>query len=225
MRNGSTVLAAGVAAMVLSGCADNWTGPSWVEPGSRRLATEARPVAGFHSVAVSGAGQLIVEQTGVESLEITAEDNLLPFVVSEVRNGRLDLGLAPGSGAAPTRAVVYRLGVRRLDWIHASGASHIELADFDAEHLGLDLSGASSAAARGSVRWLELSASGASRLRAPGLRSRLATVALSGASQGVLRVDERLEASLSGVSLLEYLGDPVVASSVSGGSIVRRVGP
>jgi hypothetical protein len=214
-----------MAALVLSGCADDLTGPCRFEPGSGRLVTEARPVGGFDAIAVSSAGQLIVEQAGVESLEITAEDNVLPFVVSDVRNGRLSLGFATGGGVAATRPVVYRVGVKRLNWIEASGASQVEVSGVDGEHLRLDLSGASSVTARGRVRWLELRASGASRLRARELRSRLATAALSGASHGLLRVDERLEASLSGISILEYLGDPVVSSDVSGGSFVRRVGP
>ena len=34
-----------------------------------------------------------------------------------------------------------------------------------------------------------------------------------------------LRADVSGASTLEYLGDPVVVSQVSGVSVVRRVGP
>ena len=42
--------------------------------GSGQLVTETRPVGGFTAVVVSGAGHLTIEQTGVESLQVTAEE-------------------------------------------------------------------------------------------------------------------------------------------------------
>ena len=98
-------------------------------------------------------------------------------------------------------------------------------AGVDGEQLALHLSGASSATASGSLRGLELHLSGASWVQAPDLRSRLVAASLSGVSYGLVRASGRLDASLSGASTLEYFGDPVVVSSVSGGSVVRRVGP
>jgi len=219
------VAVASLALVSLWGCSDYHTGPSWVVPGSGRLVTEVRPVDGFSIVAVSDAARLIVEQTGVESLQITAEDNVLPLLQSEVRNGRLSLGLVPGSDVIPTRQIEYRLTVRRLDGVEASGASRVEFAGVDGEQLAFHLSGASSATASGSLRGLELHLSGASWVQAPDLRSRLVAASLSGVSYGLVRVSGRLDASLSGASTLEYLGAPVVVSSVSGGSVVRRVGP
>ncbi len=55
----------------------NGTTPSTTIVGSGRVVTEARPVQGFTAVSVSGGVNLIIEQTGVESLAITAEDNIL----------------------------------------------------------------------------------------------------------------------------------------------------
>lgn len=83
-------------------------------PGSGNLATESRPVSGFTGVSVGHGGHLVVEQTGVASLEITAEDNLLPLIRSEVVNETLVLGLVPGANVQSSRPVVYRLSVGEL---------------------------------------------------------------------------------------------------------------
>jgi hypothetical protein len=55
-----------------------------VTRGSGQLTTESRPVSGFTKVELSGTGELTIEQTGTESLTISAEDNILPRLTSEV---------------------------------------------------------------------------------------------------------------------------------------------
>jgi len=223
-RTAFIVSTASLSLALLGGCTDTVSGPNHVL-GSGRVVTEVRSVEGFDAIALSGAGSLIIEQTGFESLEVEAEDNVMPWVVTEVRGGRLSLGLAPGADVASHRSIVYRLSVRNLEAIEASGASRIELTGVDGERLWLSLSGSSVASISGSVDRLELHLSGASLFGASELYSRVAFASLSGVCQGRIRVSDRLEAHASGGSVLEYLGDPVVVSSVSGGSVVRRVGP
>ena len=87
------------------------------------------------------------------------------------------------------------------------------------------LSGASFGRASGTAGDLTVDASGASRWDAPTLRARSAWVTASGASYALQRVSDSLRADASGVSTIEYLGDPIVVSNVSGASTVRRVGP
>jgi hypothetical protein len=191
--------------------------------GSGRLETEARTVQGFDSVEVSAAGHLIVEQTGVESLQITAEDNVLPLVQSEVRNGRLVLGLAPGSSVTTTREVLFRLTVRDLAEVEASGASRVGLRGVDTAELALRVSGASDLTASGHAERVQIHLLGASHCEAPQLRIHALAAELSGASYALVRVSASLEANASGASVLEYLGDPTLVANVSGSSIVRRV--
>ena len=51
---------------------------------------------------------------GAESLEVTAEDNILPFVSTEVRGDRLYLGLQRGVSVSMSRGIEYRLTVAEL---------------------------------------------------------------------------------------------------------------
>ena len=71
-------------ALVLAACS--------VTRGSGQLASESRPVTGFTKVELSGTGELTIEKTGTESLAISAEDNLLPLLTSEVSGDTLVLG-------------------------------------------------------------------------------------------------------------------------------------
>ena len=214
-----------VALLLLWGC-DGWDHDRCSNVvGSGSLVTESRPVEGFDAVEVSAAAHLIVERTGVESLDVTAEGNLLPLVRSEVRNGRLILGLEPHVGVTGSQGVLFRLTVRELAEVEASGASRVEIRGVDAPELALRFSGASSVSARGHVERTRVDLVGASHCEAPELKSRVLRANVSGASYALVRASDTLAVNASGASVLEYLGDPHLEATVSGGSLVRRVGP
>jgi hypothetical protein len=64
------VVLALLAVLLLAGCT--------ITRGSGQLSSESRQVSGFTKVELSGSGELKIEQTGTESLTISAEDNVLP---------------------------------------------------------------------------------------------------------------------------------------------------
>jgi hypothetical protein len=233
----SRLLAAIAALALLAGCEshDYTTAPGYpvivATPthtivGSGVLATEARPVPGFTAVTVGAPFRVVLAAGGAPSLEVTADDNVLPIVRSEVRGDTLVLGFTPDSvSLTRTREIVCRVTVPELREAFGSGAAVLEIGGIDAERLTVDLSGASSASALGGAGELALFLSGASRWSGPSLRARTVRATLSGASFALQRVADSLRADVSGASTLEYLGDPVVVSNVSGASVVRRVGP
>jgi Putative auto-transporter adhesin, head GIN domain len=194
--------------------------------GSGRVITEVRPVSGFTAIAVSGAVQAVVTPGGNDSLEITAEDNIAPFVETVVTGGRLTIGFRPGTPSISTGfGVVCRIGSRSpLRDIQLSGASRVQLDGIEAQELSVSLVGASSFTGSGTAEQLRMDVSGASRFTAPSLRARTADATLSGASTALVRVIDALAVRVSGASLFEYFGDPVVRADTSGTSTVRRVG-
>jgi hypothetical protein len=99
------------------------------------------------------------------------------------------------------------------------------MSGIDTAQLGVHLSGATIGSASGRADRLTLDVSGASRFTAGELRSRSLTAGVSGASYGMVRVSDALVATVNGVSVLEYFGDPSVTPTVDGLSVIRRVGP
>jgi putative autotransporter adhesin-like protein len=193
--------------------------------GSGRLITEVRAVSGITAIAVSGAIQAVVTPGGNDSLEITAEDNIAALVETVVAGGRLTIGFAPGAPSISTAiGVVCRIGSRSLREIQLSGASRVQLEGIEGQELSVGLAGASSFTGSGTVERLRMELSGASRFTAPSLRARTADTTLSGASTALVRVIDALVVRVSGASVFEYLGDPVVQADSSGASLVRRVG-
>ncbi len=215
------------AALALGACDHDYggyhhvTGPGSIV-GSGIMASEPRAVSGFNGIVLSGAGQLSIEQTGFESLEITADDNVLPLLTSDVVGGRLELGVQAGYSVSSTQ-VHYRLTVAELNEIVVSGAADIDASGLDTPFLEVTISGAAAVQLSGRADLQNVAISGAASYYAADLRSGDVRISVSGSAQAVVRASGRLEVSISGTGTVEYYGNPEV--HVSGDGTVRRLGP
>jgi len=103
-----------------------------------------------------------------------------------------------------------------------SGASSLS-GSLEATSSDIELSGASDVRLAGSGGDLFIDGSGASQVNLADYAVNDAGVQLSGASSAELTVNGRLDADLSGASLLEYLGNPTLGSiEISGASDIEH---
>jgi hypothetical protein len=192
--------------------------------GSGKIVTEPRMVSGFSAVSLSGSGQVTIEQTGMESLTVTTDDNLLPYIKTDVKGSTLELGFKdPMMSLAPTDGIVFKLTVRKLEGLHISGSGKADAKGLDPDHVKVNISGSGEVLAQGTANELDLSISGSGRYRGEDMRSKRATIDISGSGGAVIAASETLKADVSGSGSIEYIGDPQVTQHVSGsGSVHRR---
>jgi hypothetical protein len=190
---------------------------------SGAVVTESRAVQGFNAVSMESVGIVVVEHSGAESLAITAEETLLPYLTSEVSGDTLVLGSDLPDGSRQASAILFEVGVMSLDRVAFSGVGGIDARGIDTRDFRALLTGVGDIQVEGRVDRQEVDISGVGAYRAADLSSRTAVVNMSGVNQAVVRVSERLEGFVVSPCVLEYYGDPVVA--ISGGGTVRRLGP
>ncbi len=191
------------------------------ERGSGIMATESREVSGFDQVDLSGSGRVLIAVTGTESLTIEAEDNILPFLTTEVRNGRLELGAK--QSISPTREIVYTITVVSLEAVAVSGSGSVTATGVDADGFDVEISGSGTVIPGGVSESLDVSISGSGGFEGEGLVSATGTVSVSGTGNAVVNVTEDLDVRLTSSGNVEYLGDPGVSVSRSGsGDISKR---
>ncbi len=198
------------------------TGPNTIV-GSGQVISESRTVGGFRGVSLSGAGRLIVDRNGFESLRITAEENILPHLTSRIAGGLLELGVESGKSVNTNREILYEVSARAFDELLISGAGDVEMMGLDSRHFRTTVSGAGNVTAFGDAGEQEITISGAGRYDAESVASRTATITVSGAGFARLRVSDELNVTISGAGVVEYYGDPAIR--VSGDGSVRRMGP
>ncbi len=103
-----------------------------------------------------------------------------------------------------------------------SGASEVS-GHLTATSCDITLSGASEIDLAGSGGNVKINASGASWADLENLDVNNAAIDFSGASEGSLNIDGRLDVSLSGASFLEYAGNPTLGDlNLSGGSEIKN---
>jgi carbon monoxide dehydrogenase subunit G len=190
--------------------------------GSGNVISEPRSVSGINVVELSGDTKLDIEQTGTESLTITADDNILPLLESVVRNGRLRLGVQTHFNNEAEQRIRYKLTVKDLSAIGLSGDGRIEAKNIAANRLKVSISGDGVIRAAGSAESQDISISGDGTYEAADLNSKSAEVHISGDGRATIAVAEKLSAAISGDGTVEYIGDPTVDKNISGDGSVRK---
>ena len=211
----------GLAVIIATAMCNSSNGPSEYVIGSGNVVTENRQVSGFDGIAVSGIGEVIVERTGSESLTITSDDNILPHLESEVRNGILYLGEKNNVSLTPSDGIIYRITASTFDEINVSGAVTVLASGIDTELLDTNMSGACTIQTEGKADSQDIATSGSTVYNGEDLDSRTVNINVSGTSYIVVRVSEFLRGLVSGAALVEYIGNPTVDVTVSGTAVVR----
>lgn len=189
--------------------------------GSGNIQTEQRNVGEFKSVDVSGAFKIEIVAQKDFSVEVEADDNILPLVKTEVENGVLKISRE--SRFLSRGKVLVRVSAPNIENLEVSGASKVALKDLSNESLNLDVSGASKIEINGKTSELKMEISGASKINAENLTAENVSVEASGASKIDVFVSNELNADLSGATKLTYSGDPQnVAEKTSGASSIRK---
>jgi hypothetical protein len=216
------------------------------EPGSGNVITETREVDNFHAIDVDYPAQVTVTQGKAVSVEVTADDNLLPGLQTQVRNGTLEVFYKSESGdwISPSKGVKIMIVVKDLDMVDihnagditlegiksdslrmdVSGAGNLELNDIDVDKLSVDLSGAGNVVASGRADDFDLSISGFGNFNGRDLQTKTAEVNMSGAGSATVWVEDDLDANISGAGSINYYGSPDVSKHVSGVGSVSRSG-
>ncbi|MBC7899933.1 MAG: DUF2807 domain-containing protein [Saprospiraceae bacterium] len=184
--------------------------------GSGNIVTQKRDLNDFTGIDVGGVFEVEVVSQKDFSVEIDADDNLLPLIKTEVRNGVLRISTDEEIKSKNTIRV--RISAPDVDSIGTSGVAKVSLTDVKNSDLKIDASGASKVTVAGETANLSVEISGASHLNAEGLRAENAGVDASGASHVNVNVLEQLKAGASGASKINYTGSPKSAEKNSSGA-------
>ena len=215
--------------------------------GSGEIRSEERQVAEFDSIEIHYPADVTIQQGESQSVTLEVEDNLLPQLITEVRNGTLHFENSERNWQKrvnPTKSVRVTITVVDLNRIQfpsagkidvvgletdsleisVSGAGKVTLTELDAGNLDFNLSGAGNIYADGVTQKLQLRISGFGKFNGEGLQSQDAEIRISGAGSATVRVENELDANISGTGSIYYYGNPEISESISGVGSVNKIG-
>jgi hypothetical protein len=243
------VILAVILAGLVFGCGGGGGGdgasPSTVVFGSGILAQENRTVIGITGVVLAGEGSLHIEVDAAEELIVTAEDNLLPFILTEVDNGILEIRTQSNVDLRPSLPIEYRLTVVSLDSamlsgvgditvsdlvtpqlsLRLSGIGSVEVTNLDADELDAVHSGIGSFDISGTVDLQRINITGLGDYDARDLASLDAVISIVGNEDqtATVRVSDMLTVTINGNGTVFYIGDPVVDANITGSGSVQQI--
>lgn len=203
---------------------------------------ETRKVGAFEKIDLGMAFHLFLTQGNKQSVSIEADDNILPYLETYVKDRTLYIKSKDDMGfdsKSPMNVYVTLPVLRKIDasgaatiqsttpWktdeleLELSAAVQLEL-DINVTKLDADLSAASKTRLQGKAAFLKVEISGAAKFNGENLTVGKADIEISGAAQAELQVTNEIEYEATGASRLIYRGSPrILKAEVSTAASVR----
>src|SRR5262245_26839235 len=191
--------------------------------GSGKQVSESRSVAGFKGVSLKGAGRLLIDTNGTESLEITGDDNLLPYITSEIKGDELVIGTKDNAGISPSKEIVYKLSAKNLESIELGGSGEIDAKGINTNRMKVVIGGSGNVSTAGMADSQEVTIAGSGNYDGEKLKTKTGAVSILGSGDADVDASDKLDVTIAGSGSVKYAGDPMLTQKILGsGSIEKR---
>lgn len=212
--------------------------------GNGNVTDENRSVGNFDKVAASGHFRVTLQEGNEGNLMVSAEENLMEYIITEVKNGELKIGTKKGYSIRSTEKIEVLVNYKDIDGIYmsgsgkltsnnpikssnfdmaVSGSGHIDI-EVDANQVNAKVSGSGSVNLEGETDEMSCSISGSGNINGYDLNVNKVTAKISGSGSAKLHVEEEIHATTSGSGNVRYTGNPTIikAKSSGSGSVKKR---
>ena len=170
----------------------------------------------------SGAYDLEIYFADSTEIEITGDENLLPFMTFKIKDNKLIIDSEESLN--PSEKIKIKIVTPSLNSLYLSGAFDVNIHDIRGEKFTLDCGGATDVDISGKVEDFFVDVSGSSEIDAANLEAENVKIDISGASDITVFVTKKLFIDASGAASINYLGNPkLVNSSTSGAVEVNKI--
>jgi hypothetical protein len=215
--------------------------------GSGNIVSEDRSVSGFDAVVLTASGNLSLSQGETEALTLEADDNLLPYLKSEVQGGTLTIRFDRDNWDQiyrPSQPIQYHLTVKDLSRLEISGSVDVTAPELNVDQLEVTvsgsgdlridqlqanklvyvISGSGNADLAGQAAEQDITISGSGNYHAGDLASQTVRIGISGSGSATLWAQAALDAGISGSGSIDYYGGAAVSADTSGSGSITSLG-
>jgi hypothetical protein len=187
--------------------------------GNGHIKTEERPIGAFADVDAGGVFD-IEWQNGSPALRITTDENLLPYIETNVSGDTLHLRMR--EHVWPTHGVKVAISSPTRAGAKIRGAVKLIAKQLSGPTFALESKGASEVSLDGNIERLLVDMTGASQLAADGLQTKTAEISTTGAGDADITVSETLKVVITGAGKVTYSGNPAtIQKNITGAGSIR----
>jgi hypothetical protein len=209
--------------------------------GSGKVISDERQVSGIERISIGSSMNLIIEQSGSESIRIEAPEDIIPYISTEMVDGELQIELKPVRFMS-IRSIDCYVSVKDLNSIRVSSSASVKCDNLKTENLlvemassskgsltvdveNLDLKIASSAnltiSGKAGLQNTEVNSSG--KLNAYNLVSKDCKIEVNSSSSANINVSDNLDAIVRSSATVNYKGNPKVNSDIASSGSLKKV--
>lgn len=218
--------------------------------GSGNPITETRAVTDFDAISHRGAIDVIVRQASRESVQVRADDNIVPLVQTTVDASgdarTLRVQFKAGESVRTKTRVVVTIDVVKLTALSSSGSGDLaiealktpalklslagsadaKLLQLDTQQLSVSITGSGDVQASGRAAKFDVSIAGSGNVRARELEAGDVGVSIAGSGDASVTARKTVSISIAGTGDVEYGGGATLAHKrIAGTGSVRMREP
>tara|TARA_R110002074_G_scaffold40494_1_gene108360 strand:- start:1459 stop:2154 length:696 start_codon:yes stop_codon:yes gene_type:complete len=230
--------------MTLSVSAQNWWGNSKRVKGNGNIKTETRNTSDYESVSVGGFFDVILVKGKEGKIKIEGEENLMEYIITEVKGGSLHIKVEKGINLRTTRRLTVTVPVDEIEKVSLGGSGNIKSEmllkadDFDvnlggsgnitlnvnASSIKSSIGGSGNINLSGKANSMKSSIAGSGDIKAYELQVNSVKATIAGSGSIRVSVKDEIKSTIAGSGSIYYKGNPpkINTKSVGSGSVVSR---
>ncbi len=223
--------------------AQSWWGNKRVK-GNGNVTTITRSTGDYDGVSVGGFFDVILVKGKEGSVEIKGEENLLEYIVTEVKKGTLKIKVKKGINMRTTRRLTVTVPVQDIEKVSLGGSGNVKgdvllkAEDFavslggsgnislrlDAGNVMSSIGGSGNIKLEGKADYMKSSIAGSGTIKAYELQLNSVRVSIAGSGDVRVSVKDEIKATVAGSGSIYYKGNPskIDTKSVGSGSVVSK---
>lgn len=180
---------------------------------------EIRKMESYHTIITKIGYDIVLTNKPQGEIRVVGEENINPIILTEVKNGILEIGTNPKMGYSSKQKTnkIY-IPVKGINTLKVTGVSNIKNEEaLEFSKLKVEVEGVANVALRGKVEDLEVNMKGTGRFSGFNLIAENAQVKLKGMGNINIFATETFDGEVNGVGVIEVKGNPKKVSKTEKG--------
>jgi len=206
--------------------------------GNGNIITTDRSVTDFDKIGIAGSFDVILNKGNEGEISIQADENLMEYIITEVKDGRLNIKPKKKHQLKSTKTIQITVGFNDLEEVSLAGSGDVTTSDainasdlklslagsgdmnlkVSAKHLTSKIAGSGNISLNGSTDEFSCSIAGSGNLNGYELKATVAKAKIAGSGNIKVNAVSEIHANIAGSGNVYYTGNPDVEKSNSAGS-------
>lgn len=188
--------------------------------GSGKMKTETRTVSEFTALKLDAPAEVSIVVGEGQSVELTADDNYLNSVITDVDGSTLKIRNKNGSYRNTTLRVAIK--VASLKDVHVNGSGEVSIRRLKGDLFGAEISGSGEILAEGAVKSVSGKINGSGNIELAKVTAETGRASINGSGEIEIYSSKSAEAKINGSGTIRVAGGGAIESKINGsGEVVK----